>query len=178
MVRFKVNPHVSAKNTHAGIKKFSLFYHKGALYRDLTRDLSGSALTNTNWPIPWNPRGVKRKWLAGWQGSPITSPKYMTKATATPKLTHQPPPEQMLFWELCLDAAAYGLCTAIWRARDGQKQSGESGKLRMTCQFLAYVSSLADRLCLDASLALRWRKILTQRKTWCNCICSNAVSGD
>lgn len=147
------------------------------LYRDLTRDLSRSVLTNTNGPIPWNPTGVKRKWCAGWQGSPITSPKYMTKATAAPKLTHQPPPDQMLCWELCPDTAAYGLCTAIWRARDGQKQSGESGKLMMTCQCLAYVCPSADRLCLDASLALRWRKILTQRKTWYNWICSNAVSG-
>lgn len=60
-VHFKLNPHVSAENTHTGIKKFSLFHHKGGLYRDLMRDLSGSILTNTNRPIPWNPRGSQEK---------------------------------------------------------------------------------------------------------------------
>lgn len=67
-VHFKLNPHVSAQNTHTGIKKFSLFHHKGGLYRDLMRDLSGSLLTNTNLVIPWNP-----KQFVGWQGSPITN---------------------------------------------------------------------------------------------------------
>lgn len=174
VVHFKLNPHVSAENTHMGIKKFSLFPHKGGLYRDLMRDLSGSLLTNTNLVIPWNP-----KQFVGWEGSPITNPRYMTKAEAAPKPTHQLlqdlPCSQMPCWEFFPDTMAYGLCTAIWRARDGQKQSGEGGKW-MTHQPSAYVCCLVIRRRLNASLALRQRKILTQRKPWCNCISCKAVS--
>lgn len=54
-VYFKLNTHIYAENTHMGIKKFSLFDHKGGLYRDLMRDLRRSLLTNTNLVIPWNP---------------------------------------------------------------------------------------------------------------------------
>lgn len=172
-VHFKLNPHVSAENTHMGIKKFSLFPHKGGLYRDLMRDLSGSLLTNPNPVIPWNP-----KRFVGWQGRAIPNPRDMTKAEAAPKPTHQLPRDlprsQMPCWEFFPDTVAYGLCIAIWRARDGQKQSGEGGK-RMTRQPRAYVCCLVIRWCLNASLALRQRKILTQRKPWCNCTSCNAV---
>lgn len=174
VVHFKLNPHISAEHTHIGIKKFSLFCHKGSLYRDLTRDLSRSLLTNTNLVILWNP-----KWFVGWQGSPITNPWYMTKAEADPKLTHQLPRDlphsQMPCWEFFPDTTAYGLCIAIWRAWDRQKQSGGGGKW-MTCQPGACIWCLVIRWCLNTSLAFRQRKILTQRKPRCNCISCNAVS--
>lgn len=153
------------------MKKFSLFCHKGGLYKDLMSHLSGTLLINTNTVIPWNP-----KWFVGWQGSPITKPEYVTKAGAAPKPTHQLPRElphsQMPCWGCFPDTVAYGLCIAIWRGRDGQKRSGEGGKW-MTHQPGAYVCCLVIRWCLNASLALRRRKILTQRKP-CNYIRCNA----
>lgn len=124
--------------------------------------------------IPWNP-----KWFVGWQGSPITNSWYMTKTEADPKLTHQLPRDlphsQMPCWEFFPDTTAYGLCIAIWRAWDRQKQSGGGGKW-MTCQPGACIWSLVIRWCLNTSLAFRQRKILTQRKPLCNCISCNAVS--
>lgn len=115
----------------------------------------------------------------GWQGSPIANPQYMTKAKAALKLIHKLPQDlphsQMLCWEFFPATVAYGLCIAIWRAWDGQKQSGKVGKW-MTRQLGAYVCCLVIRWCLNASLALRWRKILTQKKPWCYFISCSAVS--
>lgn len=132
VVQFKLN-HIFLLNTLTlALRNSHCFPIKGGLHRDLMRGLSRSLLTNTNLVIPWNP-----KWFVGWQGSPITYPWYMTKAEAVPKLTHQLPWDlpcsQMPWWEFFPDTIAYGLCIAIWRAWDRQKQSGGGGKW-ITCQ--------------------------------------------